>query len=313
MKYYMIILSFLSICLLCGCSSAPHQDKAEVHPFETVYEQTYRKENLIIDNTDLSSPKHIASDGDYLYICDSGNSRIVKCTLLGEFVFEIGGLGTGANEFIEPTCIAVSNQQICIFDRGSNRIILLSFDGEPVFEYYLDDYFGFITEVYDVELSDNGDIYFSIIAFDKNTDASGVYLLKNDDVIQISSCTVGAFCKNESDILFASKYELLDDNSWISGYAELLQYNEDKCERISTLSNCLSAADICFYSNTLYIYDNCSQSVHIFDENGEYIKTVFSEPVVNDFSYNGFCCDKNGTFYLCDTKGNTVYKLVKDE
>lgn len=305
-KKLLIIPVFLAF-LMCGCSTSFKQDKAEVVPYPITENISFGKEVLEPGELELSSPCGIASNGEQLFICDSGNSRIVRCSKDGT---SADILGAGA--FVEPVCISASESEICVYDRGSNQIKALTLDGEPIWDFSLDDNFNFLEEVVDVELCENGAVYFSLLSHNKSLDASGVYLIKDGKLLQISAYTVGMLCDADEDIFYISKYELQDDKTWISGYAELLKITGETYQRISAFSEGFSAVGLEYSDGKLYAYDSCSQSIQTFFPNGEYIETVFSEPVVNDFLYNGFCGDNDGNFYLCDTKGNTVYKLVKN-
>lgn len=69
-----------------------------------------------------------------------------------------------------------------------------------------------------------------------------------------------------------SKYALQDDNTWLSGYAELLKITGENYERVSAFSDGFSAVGLEYYDGRLYVYDSCTQAVHTFSSNGEYIK-----------------------------------------
>jgi len=304
---------FVLSCLLCGCNSGAKQDKSEITPYRLTESISFRKEVLNLGGVELSSPRQMASDGDMLFICDSGNSRIIKYDVRNNSAEILGKHDSIPVEFVEPACIAASDTQICVYDRGSDKIRVLTSEGELIWEFNLDDEFDFLSEIKSVEICDDGSVYFSLIAFDKHTSSSGIYLLKEGDLLKISEYTVGELCCNEDSVYYISIYELKDDNSWITGYAELLKIKGEKCERVSAFSDGFSAVGLECFDGKLYAYDFVTQSVNAFYPDEEYIETVFSEPVVNDFSYNGFCGDNDGNFYLCDTKGNTVYKLVKDD
>lgn len=311
----LVVFAILAMFLLpCGCKSETKQEKAEIVPYSKNENISYRKETLNINGFELSAPNQIATNGDTLFVCDSGNSRIVKCDTSGNLAAELGQVGTLPGEFVEPMCIAASQTQICVYDRGSSRIQVLTVGGEPVWEFYLEDEFNFHSEITDVEMDADGSVYFSLLAFDDHTSSSGIYYLPKDGKPQqIFAYAVGMLHNSGDKIYYMSKYELLEDNTWITGYAELLSIANQKCERVSAFSKGFSAVGLEIYDDKLYVYDSCSQSINVFYQTGEYIETVFSEPVVNDFVYCGFCGDKDGNFFLCDAKSGTVYKLVKKD
>lgn len=187
-KLFAILLALP--CLLCGCASYSRQDKADITPFQLAENISFRKELISLNGVELSSPRQITSNGESLFICDAGNSRIIRYDFESGKTTALGQLG----EFIEPACIASSDSHLCVYDRGSSRIQALNFDGEPVWEHCLDGEFDFLSEVVGVEICDDGAVYFSLIAYDKHTSSSGIYQLKNDKLKKISDYTVGALC-----------------------------------------------------------------------------------------------------------------------
>lgn len=83
----------------------------------------------------LSSPQDLFYDGEkYLYIADSGNNRILKCTLDGKVVLEYAG-----NEDYTlngPSGIyAAKNGDMYIADTGNNRILYVNAKGEYLGKY----------------------------------------------------------------------------------------------------------------------------------------------------------------------------------
>lgn len=309
-KYIACIVCILL--LFTGCKANAVQDKAKVTPYSQVKEICYTKQEFEIHGIKLSSPQQIVSRNDILFICDSGNSRIIKCDLQGNMIGEFGKSGSTSSIFVDPICIDVSSSQICVYDRRSSKIQVITMDGEPIWEYDLKEKFSFISEIVDVEMREDETVCFSLIAHGKYIGESGIYSLKEGEITKISSYTVGYLTSIADNIYFMSKYELKDDNSWISGYAEMLRISENGLERVSAFSDSYSAVGIDCFDSKLYTYNFCSQSVEVFSTDGRYISTVFAEPVVNDFVYRGFCADKDGNLYLSDSAGNTLYKLVRE-
>ena len=311
MRKVSFVIIMCILLLFCGCKSDIKQEKAEVTPYIRVDNISYEKVPFEIKGIELSSPQQIAALGDMLYICDLGNSRVIVCDLQGNAVNEIGRIGPTQGGFIEPTCIAVSDSQICVYDRRGSKILVLTPGGEPVLEYDLSETFSPISEVVNIEIIDDGTVYFSLVSFSKHIGDAGVYMIKGSNTVKISDLTVGCLTEHGNNIYFMSKYELDDDKNWISGYAELLTITGEKYERISAFSNSYSAVGIECSDNRIYAYNDCFQCVDAFSLNGDYIATLFSEPVQNNFIYKGFCMDKNGNFYLSDSRGNVIYRLEK--
>lgn len=303
-KYTALILC--ALLMLSGCKANVRQDKAEITPYSQVRDISYTKQTFEILGIQLSSPQQIAAFEDNLFICDAGNSRIIKCDLQGNLNDELT-----VNSLVEPICVDVSSSRICVYDRGSGKILALNWEGELLWEYDFQSKFNFLSEIVDIEICGDETVYFSLLVHKKNIEESGLYMLKSGNITKISDYTVGCLTSAENNVYFMSKYELLDDDSWMSGYAEMLKISGENCERVSAFSDSFSASGIDIFDENIYTFDFCSQSVEMFSVDGKYIKTMFADPVVNDFVYKGFCADKNGNLYLSDSAGNTIYKLVK--
>jgi sugar lactone lactonase YvrE len=94
---------------------------------------------------EFNAPRGLATDGSYLYVCDTGNHRIKKLTLKGlQFVAHWGDLdsngaptsGTGNTGFSSPEGIHHREGYLFIADRGNNRIkIHRATDGRYINEF----------------------------------------------------------------------------------------------------------------------------------------------------------------------------------
>jgi hypothetical protein len=89
-----------------------------------VYQSTFGSFGSGDDN--FNQPRSMATDGDYLYICDSANSRIKKHTLEGTYVSQIGEFGTGNGQFKLPTGIATDGTYLYVADYTNKRIQILN-------------------------------------------------------------------------------------------------------------------------------------------------------------------------------------------
>ncbi|MEW6620094.1 MAG: 6-bladed beta-propeller, partial [bacterium] len=82
---------------------------------------------------DLTNPYGIATNGNYLYIADTGNCRILRCNLDGSNPLTFGNLGKGAGEFMHPQGIGVTPAgDIYVVDTGNHRIQKLKDNGTSI-------------------------------------------------------------------------------------------------------------------------------------------------------------------------------------
>ena len=74
-------------------------------------------------DTQFNVPKAIATDGVYLYVCDTGNNRIKKhlCSDMS-YVGQVGSVGTGDGQFDAPEGVCYAEGFIYVGDTGNDRI-----------------------------------------------------------------------------------------------------------------------------------------------------------------------------------------------
>ncbi len=101
-------------------------------PMETSEEEGDNSKSVA---QNISGPRGLTVSGDMVYICDTGNNRIIQCQRTGSaeltFVRTITGYDDGESRksFKGPTDVAVSKQgNIFIADRERNRIVKLDKD-----------------------------------------------------------------------------------------------------------------------------------------------------------------------------------------
>lgn len=73
-------------------------------------------------NTEFNQPRGMATDGVHLYICDNGNNRIKKHTLVGGYVAQVGHTGTGDGEFNGMSACSVDGEHLFVTDFGNKRV-----------------------------------------------------------------------------------------------------------------------------------------------------------------------------------------------
>jgi len=80
--------------------------------------------NIGSGNDQFNNPIGIANDGTHIYICDTGNNRIVKRLASDlSYVAKIGSLGTGNDQFNTPKSIACDGTHIYVVDSLNERIV----------------------------------------------------------------------------------------------------------------------------------------------------------------------------------------------
>lgn len=91
--------------------------------------------------TPMKSPQGLFAFGDMLYICDSGNNRIVEVKRLDDTVLKVQRVitefkGAEVNTFSNPTDIAVTEDgYLFICDQNNNRVLKLDMDLNYVMQF----------------------------------------------------------------------------------------------------------------------------------------------------------------------------------
>jgi hypothetical protein len=73
---------------------------------------------------EFNGPRGMSTDGEHLYICDTGNVRIKKHTMAGTFVKEVGSPGAGNLQFggSSPCACACDGIYLFVCDYGNLRV-----------------------------------------------------------------------------------------------------------------------------------------------------------------------------------------------
>ena len=75
------------------------------------------------DKGELSGPRGLCVNGDYVYITEWGNSHVSLFRTSGEFVHSFGKFGSGRGELNSPYGIAVDQDGfVFVCDYDNNRI-----------------------------------------------------------------------------------------------------------------------------------------------------------------------------------------------
>jgi len=131
---------------------------------------------IILDETvgaaRLSQPLGMDVDPDgNLYIADTGNNRILKCSQRGELLRETGGFGFDKQQFDRPVDIWAGNGlEVLVVDYNNHRLERYDKDLNYISSYYSDELqneslqFGYPAAV---SFSTNGEIFLADHEFDR--------------------------------------------------------------------------------------------------------------------------------------------------
>lgn len=89
--------------------------------------------------------KGVAFDtADCLYVVDSGNHRVVKFDIDGNYLLQFTTMGTGNRQSSDPSGIAVHNDRVYIADSGNCHIAVYQTDGQFCFTFGSEEFGGIL-------------------------------------------------------------------------------------------------------------------------------------------------------------------------
>lgn len=138
-------------------------------------------------NGQLLYPESCVYDREsYLWVADTGNNRVVKFDLKGNFVMNVGRAGSGNGEFKEPCEVAVDfykeqGNKLYVLDRGNKRVQVFTSKGQFVKAFPLKE----LNTPSSMTVDLDGNVWVSDIALNKifKYDNNGKYLLTISNAI----------------------------------------------------------------------------------------------------------------------------------
>ena len=95
--------------------------------------------------TQFKSPKGVAFDNENcLYVVDSGNHRVVKFDIDGNYLLQFPTKGSGNRQSSDPSGIAIHNYKVYVADSGNCHIALFKTDGQFCFTFGSEEFEGIL-------------------------------------------------------------------------------------------------------------------------------------------------------------------------
>jgi uncharacterized protein (TIGR03663 family) len=97
----------------------------------------------------LFGPRAVVTAGQFVYVADTGNKRILRYDRQGKKVSEFGGAGSGPSQFVEPVGLAADGSgNIYVADTGNHRVQVFDADGKFIRQFRVFGWKDFYTEPY---------------------------------------------------------------------------------------------------------------------------------------------------------------------
>jgi len=238
-----------------------------------------------------------------LIICDAGNHRLVKVTLEGSFLDEIGGFGFTREEFNSPTVLATSdNINLYLLDASNSRIVRLDYD----LNWIADMDISSLSLEYPpgrgsaIAVNSFGDIYFA--------DPENTRIIRFDsDLIVISKLTeLGGFLEPDVMMLDAN------DNLYVinrDGGNVVVFDSYDNYRSNLTLDNVADPGGFWIdRSDLLYVIDRKMNTVSIHTTEGKRLHS-FGSTGTGDYQFmsaQSVCVNYDGWIFVSDREAHRV-------
>lgn len=308
-RVIMVVMAFPSLLLIACAGSSGNLRIADSidHPPPTSIELLEFIGPGLTDTDDLRAPVDVDFDlNGHLFICDLGNSRVIKLDEMHELVKEVGGISAGVEQLISPVAIASGNG-LTMYIADSQRRRLVRYDRDLNYVDYFAQYNDgsgspvIIGQPQNLYIAQSGEIYIS------EADRNRILIL---DALFNYQSEVGGFgygigevsspqglVKNESDKLFVAD----SDNGRIVVYNELGQFmGEFGAEYLR------NPMDITIDKwGYIYVSDSVLGSIAIFSPDGQFLLDS-SEYGVALNQPTGIAFSPDDKLYVADRGSNRI-------
>ncbi len=303
------IASFFAFILFlsAGCGG---QEREITH--EIVLSEDYSVSEIGKDITKVSSPYGIVCREEDILVCDYSGNKIVILDMDGNYLREVGSLGSGPLEFIRPTGMTRTEQYIYVIDSGNNRLQILDRELGFVREIGLPDLrMSELSFFMDIAVTSEGDIYLSSSFTDKRI--SRIYRISGEDKAEeVSSQTFFGYLASEGNQVYGvNSMELYEEKNAVgarSGESSLKNITEKK--DISELPYKYCPLDFVLYGDSYYCLSGLTASLDRLDSQGAYLDTLAKMPSFKG-PYVWIDVTSDGTFYVTHRKEGSIFIVRK--
>ena len=238
---------------------------------------------ILIEDERIKTPTDIACDDDCMYVvCNEGN-EILKIDYDGNIVDGYGKIGQGEGEFTNPYKIAISDQYIYVIEDSARRIQVF----DKAFQYIKSvdlselklEYYGDKPIAFDLAVDSKENLYITVYA-NYLQEKQKVYIIDPEgNISSFGERLLGYMCPFKEDMLYVhamNPYQKHAGTTKLGNYF-LGKIHNGEMKLFSNLVKDYGANTICVDDKNIYIYSGLYNQLDQYDENGNYIKTLYSE------------------------------------
>lgn len=277
----------------------------------------YRLSATIGEGLGLKQPQGIALIDEDLLIADTSNNRLVLIDVNGKMKKEIGKMGNGAGEFVNPTGITVDNEgYVYVLDSGNSRIQVFDKSFKFIKQIAINVFDGKSVNLMDLVVDSSKNIYFSVETYDRKL--GSIYIISSDDnkVKKIGEGLLGHLAIENDIVYFVSGGEYYNSGKYEgvrSGKNELLHIIDKEIKKVYELPYKYVPKGIVIDNDNMYLVSGAFITVDRFDLQANYIGTVYKGDFKEQQGITYIVKDSKNDLYVLDTFKNVIYKLSKND
>lgn len=299
-----LIFILIAVFALAGCNEAI----ATIAVDDFVNHENHESV-VFIDDGRLLEPNGIAFDGEYIYIADAEHNTVFIYDIQGNYV---GRLGNDSLEFKHPVAVAVSPVDNSIFVAEESGRIQIIQEGINVRDIFMDD-IGHFWGVLDIEVDGDNYLYVSVMSVEETSMKIHVFNSQGERT-EIGRRHIGFLGRGENnEILFAQKFEVIDEKTVGSGFANFFgQIVDHELAKIAQLPGHYTPSAIFSRNNRIYLFSYGFGQLDAFNLDGSYIETVYRYEVGPENPQRGMSyviAFGSDSFLITDSERGMVLKI----
>ncbi|MDG6221231.1 MAG: 6-bladed beta-propeller, partial [Candidatus Thermoplasmatota archaeon] len=278
----------------------------------------------VFDNMHFNYPEGVAVDASgNIYVADSNNHRIQAYSSTGNHLFTIGSStqrASGSDNFhlFNPSSVKIHGNRIYVVDKGNARIQVFSMSG--IYERTIG------ADCYDMAIGPGGNLYVAdtpnhcikvLTSAGQTIQTLGTFMVSGSSNTHLNFPTSVAV--DSAGRVYVSDHMnhrivIYDDIS--SSIADRII--GDTGIKGSDVNHFDGPKGVAVWSNEIYVADTGNQRVQIFNQAGNYLRTigVTGKSGRDNVHFRGLVdvfVDVEGTLYVADSDNNRVVKIVNVE
>lgn len=240
----------------------------------------YEIQEIFTETSHVEVPGNFLCRENDVLVTDIKRNRMISLDFEGNFVGEVGSLGSAPLEFMEPTGIALNEQYIFVLDSGNRRVQVLTHDLTHMQDLHLKRLALEFTSYLDISATKDGTLYFA-------TDSpfpEDAFLYQIDFESTLKPVAAQAFIGStyyHEGILYALdtgevKGKKGEGYGFGPGHIGFYQFDPENKEFIELFrfDDDYGPTDFMIEEGLIYVLSANRSTLDVFDMKGKYLETI---------------------------------------